>query len=112
MLSVTEGEMVELLETSSNEWCLVRPVTRPSAEGWVPTAYLCAYRRGGSGGGAYGQLTPSPHDPSSLSSSDESDTPTEMSEQSAGVLSPVALETCEDEEQRAEAGERRRFVSI
>ncbi len=43
MLSVGEGELVEVLDISRNEWCLVRPSTRPLEEGWVPMGYLKPY---------------------------------------------------------------------
>ena len=102
MLSVSEGELVEVLETSANEWCLVRSMTRPSTEGWVPSAYLCPY--GGQEG--YASHTPSPRHRSYSSSEEESDTPTEISEHSA-VMSPEVLEAYDDEEQRAEAEEKR-----
>lgn len=100
-LSVREGELVELLETSTNEWCLVKPLTHPCTDGWVPMAYLCPYRSD-----EYLNHTPSPHY-RLLSSSDESDTPTEVSEQSP-ITSPEVLETYDNEEQRAEAEERRK----
>lgn len=100
MLSVSEGELVEVLETSSNEWCLVKSMSRPSTDGWVPTAYLCPY-----GPDGYMSHTPSPRH-RSFSSSDESDTPTEISEHSA-LMSPEVLEAYDDEEQRAEAEEKR-----
>ncbi len=101
MLSVNEGEMVEVIDTSRNEWCLVKPMSRPS-EGWVPTAYLSPY-----GNERYTPLNHTSPRFRSLSPSEESDTSTEISER--GVpLSPELLETCDDEEQRAYAEERRR----
>ena len=105
MLSVNEGELVEVLDTSRNEWCLVKPVSRSSLEGWVPMAYLnsCSAE----GVYPYANQTPSPRF-RSLSSSEESDTPTEVSDHSSTVLSPDLLETYDDEEQRLDAEERRR----
>ena len=52
MLSVHEGELVEVMDISRNEWCLVQPSSRQSVEGWVPTAYLKPYDAGG-----YGKLS-------------------------------------------------------
>ena len=103
MLSVNEGEMVELIETSSNDWCLVRPNSRPGVDGWVPMAYLCPY---GSNGFNH---APSPlnHSLSTSSEEDESDTPTEMYEHGF-VPTPEPLETCKSEEQRADSEERRK----
>ena len=49
MLSVHEGELVEVMDISRNEWCLVQPSSRQSVEGWVPTAYLKPYDAGGYG---------------------------------------------------------------
>ena len=43
MLSVHEGELVEVLDISRNDWCLIRPASRQSMEGWVPTAFLKPY---------------------------------------------------------------------
>ena len=108
MLSVSEGEVVEVLDHSRNDWCLVRPATRPHSEGWVPAAYLAPYR-----GVERGQQVRSPTSPHyySLSTSDESDVSTEMSERSSTspvVMSPEALEVYDSEEHRAEAEERRR----
>ncbi len=48
MLTVHEGELVEVIDTSRNEWCLVRPSGREE-EGWVPAAYLKPYDVGGYG---------------------------------------------------------------
>ena len=47
MLSVSEGELVEVIDTSRNEWCLVRTASRDMLEGWVPAAYLKPYDMGG-----------------------------------------------------------------
>ena len=102
MLSVNVGEKVDLLETSSNEWCLVRPREHPSQEGWVPMAYVCPCD-------AEGFINHSPRTHSLSTSSDEgSETPTELSEQSF-FTSPEPLGTCDDEEQRANAEEMRRW---
>ncbi len=49
MLSVTESELVEVLDISRNEWCLVRPSERPLDEGWVPMGYLKPYNSRGYG---------------------------------------------------------------
>ena len=49
MLTVHEGELVEVMDISRNEWCLVQPSSRQSVEGWVPTAYLRPYDAGGYG---------------------------------------------------------------
>ncbi len=49
MLTVHEGEMVEVIDTSRNEWCLVRPSGRGEEEGWVPAAYLKPYDVGSYG---------------------------------------------------------------
>ena len=49
MLSVREGELVEVLDISRNEWCLVHPSTRPLDEGWVPMGYLKPYNSRGYG---------------------------------------------------------------
>ena len=49
MLTVHEGELVEVMDISRNEWCLVQPSSRQSVEGWVPTAYLRPYDSGGCG---------------------------------------------------------------
>ena len=41
MLSVREGELVELQDMANNEWCLVRTTSSSSSkEGWVPANYL------------------------------------------------------------------------
>ncbi len=106
MLSVSEGEVVEVLDHSRNDWCLVRPATRPNNEGWVPAAYLAPYRDIG--------RVRSPTLPHySLSTSDESDVSTEMSGRSSSspvVMSPEAVEVYDNEEHRADAEERRRCV--
>ena len=47
MLTVYEGELVEVIDISRNEWCLVRPIARGAAEGWVPATYLKPYDAGG-----------------------------------------------------------------
>lgn len=99
MLSVSEGDVVHVLELSSNQWCLVRTTSHPPADGWVPTAYLCPPE------GLGGRTSPFRRR-RSFSSSEESDTPTELSENSA-LMSPEVLEAYEDEEQRAEAEEKR-----
>lgn len=49
MLSVGEGELLEVLDISRNEWCLVRPSTRPLEEGWVPMTYLKPHNSKGYG---------------------------------------------------------------
>lgn len=103
MLSVSEGELVELIETSSNEWCLVRSRTRPSMDGWVPMAYVCPC-----GSESFANHTPSPRGNSfSTSSSEESQTPTELSEQSF-TMPPETIETYDDEDQRANSEEKRK----
>lgn len=102
MLSVNEGEFVQVMDTSPNDWCLARSMSRPSMEGWVPSAYLSPYV-----GVAGGFHPPSPRYPS-FSSSEESDTPTEVLDHTS-ILSPELLETCDDEEQRAVAVEKRRY---
>lgn len=105
MLTVSEGELVEVMDTSRNEWCLVRPMTRPSLEGWIPMAYLSPF-----GGETYPSHTPSPRF-RAFSSSEESDTPTELSEQSY-PMSPDVVEPYDDEERRIDAEERRRCAFI
>ena len=47
MLTVYEGELVEVIDISRNEWCLVRPIARVAVEGWVPATYLKPYDAGG-----------------------------------------------------------------
>ena len=105
MLSVSEGEVVDVLDHSRNDWCLVRPATRPHSEGWVPAAYLTPYRE------ISRVRSPTAHH-YSLSTSDESDVSTEtsggQSSPSPMVLSPDILEVYDNEENRAEAEERRR----
>ena len=46
MLTVYEGELVEVIDISRNEWCLVRPIARVAVEGWVPATYLKPYDAG------------------------------------------------------------------
>lgn len=102
MLSVSEGELVELLDTSDNAWSLVKPVSRPTTDGWIPMAYIAPYA-------AEGYSNPN-HTPSlryhSVSSSEESDTPTEVFEHPP-LLSPEVLERYDSEEKRASAEEKR-----
>ena len=103
MLSVSEGELVELLDTSNNAWSLVKPASRPSTDGWVPMAYISPYNADG--------FSHPNHTPSlryhSVSSSEESDTPTEVFEH-APLMSPEVLETYDSEEKRASAQEKRK----
>ena len=40
MLSVREGELVELQDMANNEWCLVCTSSSSCKEGWVPANYL------------------------------------------------------------------------
>ena len=47
MLTVYVGELVEVIDISRNEWCLVRPIAREAVEGWVPATYLKPYDTGG-----------------------------------------------------------------
>ena len=102
MLSVSEGELVVLLDTSTNAWGLVKPVARPSVDGWVPMAYISPYSRAGNH-----NQTPSLRY-GSMSSSEESDTPPDILELGVGgVVSPEVLEMYENEEQRASAEEKR-----
>ena len=105
MLTVNEGEIVEVLDTSRNEWCLVKPLSRVSMEGWVPTAYLHPYDNQGY---SRPNQSPSPRF-RHLSSSEDSDTPTEASDRSS-LFSPEVLEKYDDEERRLDAEERRRCV--
>ena len=54
---VWAGDLVEVVDISRNEWCLVRPVDRSGGqdeqqveeEGWVPAAFLKPYSGGGFG---------------------------------------------------------------
>lgn len=101
MLSVSEGEIVELVETSSNEWCLVRSRTRPSMEGWVPMAYVCPC-----GSEGFTNCTPSPGSQSFTTSSEGSVTPTEILEDS--FVTPEPIEAYDEEEKRANAEEKRK----
>jgi len=105
MLSVSEGEVVEVLDHSRNDWCLVRPAIRSHSEGWVPAAYLAPYRE------IARVRSPVSHH-YSLSTSDDSDVSMENSgdrnSSSPLILSPDTLEVFDNEETRAEAEERRR----
>lgn len=49
MLTVYTGELVEVIDISRNEWCLVKTTARDTVEGWVPAAYLKPYDSGGYG---------------------------------------------------------------
>jgi len=49
MLTVYSGELVEVIDISRNEWCLVKTMARDTVEGWVPAAYLKPYDSGGYG---------------------------------------------------------------
>jgi len=41
MLSIQEGELVIVLDSSNEEWFLARTVQRdPPCEGWVPASYI------------------------------------------------------------------------
>ena len=57
-LTVFKDDLVEVFDTSRNEWCLVQPVGREDEEGWVPASYLKPYS-----GGGFGELH---HNPSLL----------------------------------------------
>ena len=51
---VWQGDLVEVIDISRNEWCLVRLVGRigmegEGEEGWVPAGYLKPYSGGGFG---------------------------------------------------------------
>ena len=53
---VSQGDLVEVIDISRNEWCLVRPVARSAEEeeegeegGWVPAGFLKPYSGGGFG---------------------------------------------------------------
>ncbi len=102
MLSVSEGELVELLDTSSNAWGLVKPTSLPATDGWVPMAYISPYNTDG--------FANPNHTPSlryhSVSSSEDSDS-NEVFEHPT-VMSPEVFEQAYDsEEQRASAEEKR-----
>lgn len=49
MLTVHSGDLVEVMDISRNEWCLVRPSSSQSIEGWVPMGYLKPYNVQGYG---------------------------------------------------------------
>ena len=41
MLSIQEGELVIVLDSSNEQWFLARTVQRdPPCEGWVPASYI------------------------------------------------------------------------
>jgi len=41
MLSIQEGELVVVVDSSSDEWFYAKTVQRdPPCEGWVPAAYI------------------------------------------------------------------------
>ena len=41
MLSIQEGELVIVLDSSNDQWYLARTVQRdPPCEGWVPASYV------------------------------------------------------------------------
>lgn len=104
MLTVSEGELVELIETSSNEWCLVRSRSRPAMDGWVPMAYVCPC-----GSEGFAHHTPSPHGNSFSTSSDEdSQTPTDQLSEHSFIMTPEPLEACDEEDQRANSEEKRK----
>ena len=59
---VWQGDLVEVIDISRNEWCLIRPVLRSEEageereevgeweeEGWVPAGFLKPYSGGGFG---------------------------------------------------------------
>ena len=51
---VWQRDLVEVIDISRNEWCLVRPVVRAGEEGveeggWVPAGFLKPYSGGGFG---------------------------------------------------------------
>ena len=57
-MRVWEGDLVEVIDISRNEWCLVRAIGRVGEEGegeggqeegWVPAAFLKPYSGGGFG---------------------------------------------------------------
>jgi hypothetical protein len=103
MLSVSEGEIVELIETSSNEWCLVRSRTRPSMDGWVPMAYVCPC-----GAGDFPDHTSSLRANSSTSSEEESQTPTDQLSEQNFIFTPEPIEAYDDEDRRANSEEKRK----
>ena len=65
---VWRGDLVEVIDISRNEWCLVRPVVRAECEGeegegegeeeegWVPAGFLKPYS-----GGGFGECLVVPH---------------------------------------------------
>ena len=109
MLSVNEGEVVEVLDQSKNDWCLVCPSSRTDVEGWVPLPYLTPYVEGR--GAAESNRSPRGSMPRTYSLSISSDESTEMSVRSSvspAVLTPETLTLCDTEEQRSLAEERRR----
>ena len=42
-LSVRKGELVEVIDTSRNEWTLIRTVDREPREGWIPSDFIKRY---------------------------------------------------------------------
>lgn len=64
-MRVWQGDLVEVIDISRNEWCLIRPVLRSEEaaeegevgegeeEGWVPAGFLKPYSGGGFGEFAY-----------------------------------------------------------
>ena len=42
-LSVQKGELVEVIDTSRNEWTLIRTVDREPKEGWIPSDFIKRY---------------------------------------------------------------------
>ena len=53
-MRVWQRDLVEVIDISRNEWCLVRPVVRAGEEGveeggWVPAGFLKPYSGGGFG---------------------------------------------------------------
>ena len=51
---MNRGDLVEVIDISRNEWCLVKLVGQPEGEGeeeegWVPAGFLKPYSGGGFG---------------------------------------------------------------
>ena len=42
-LSVRKGELVEVIDTTRNEWTLIRTVDREPREGWIPSDFIKRY---------------------------------------------------------------------
>ena len=105
MLSVTKGELVNVLGRSKNNWCLISPASRTNIEGWVPSSFL---RPHSDEGGRSHDMLPR----YSLSLSDHSTEISGRSSSSSTIMSPDGLDVCDTEESRALAQEKLRWAVI